>query len=109
MKQILRNIMLAGCGILLVLLLVFYFSLPSQPDSWSRIQLGMSSDEVYMAEPEFHKHSLKDVKGFDIMTVMRGDSYWQMQLNYDNNQITSLQKRLYHSGLGCFIYDVTIE
>ena len=92
-----------------MILLVLYLLLPSQPDSWDEIKLGMSSDQIYQIDPEFKKQGWKDVKGFDIMTVASGESHWQMLLRYDDDEVVSIQERLYLGGLGCFIYDHTTK
>jgi len=105
MKRILRNLLLAACGVLSVVLLVLFILLPSQPDSWSRIKIGMTSEQVYQVDPQFQ--GMKELKGFDIMSVSKDKSYWQMQLYYDGDKISSTRKRLYHGGLGFFIYDHT--
>lgn len=109
MKQILRRLILAGCGVLLAILIALYLLLPKQPDSWETIKLGMHSDQVYHIDPEFKKQGWKDTKGFDIMTAVRGKSYWQMLLTYDDDEVVSIQKRLYLGGLECFIYDHTTK
>lgn len=50
---------------------------------------------------------MRELKGFDVMSVTRGKSSWQILIYYNNDVVTSIQKRFYHGGIGFCIYDRT--
>lgn len=95
-------------GILLLLILIAYLRLPSQPESWSKIEVGMAYDRVYEIEPQFREQGWRDVKGFDLMVVEKNGSRWKLQLYYDaDDRVESLKKTLMWGDLE--IYESTSD
>lgn len=77
------------------------FARPDYPESWDEIELGMSESEVFEIVPALAGSRMRELKGFDGVSVDFGDRYWSLLITYDESlAVNSIQKNYVDRNLG---------
>lgn len=75
---------------------------PGYPSQWDDLELGMTQVEAKAAVPDLDPW-LRDIKGFDQVGFEMGDSYWNLQVSYnDNGRVSEITKNYVDRKNGIF-------